>query len=390
MSPPLAITPTTSSSGTAISDTGRPTPTLDEKPSAKGEVPEPSRTSFETFDLGGDLDVERQLDAREKSGAKAGAAALTPPGPVTLAHDDLENPRNWSTFKKVVVNFVLCTWVLTLTYSSTAYVSSLSELEKRFHSSQEVALLGVTLTVLGFAAGPLLFGPSSEIFGRQAVYRVSALFYSAFAFGAAFSPNMQGLLVFRFLLGFFGSSSINNVPASIGDFTVPANRSQYSILYALMAFGGPALGPLCSSFIDTDEGFRWNLRVMAIFSTVVSIIPYLIDVYLSTAASALAAGMASRALIGSVLCGRRHLRTANKADHFWHTARYLLCKCFTSSQFKVLFLLFYPPGFDLRLWRSPGATSLLAGLALCLAPIPFIFNKYGPRFRELSKHATVQ
>lgn len=37
-----------------------------------------------------------------------------------------------------------------------------------------------------------------------------------------------------------------------------------------MAFGGPALGPLCSSFIEVNAGFRTNLRVMAAFITVTS------------------------------------------------------------------------------------------------------------------------
>lgn len=103
---------------------------------------------------------------------------------------------------------------------------------RRFNSSQTVGLLGVTLTVLGFAAGPLLFGPSSEIYGRRPVYLACGLLYSAFAFGVAFANNMPVLLVFRFFCGLFGSAQINNVPASIGDFTVPANRGPYSIICA--------------------------------------------------------------------------------------------------------------------------------------------------------------
>ncbi|KAK7029829.1 MFS transporter [Favolaschia claudopus] len=146
---------------------------------------------------------------------------------------------------------------------------------QRFNISQEVALLGVTL--LGFAAGPLVFGPASELYGRQMVYRISGLAYSAFSFGAAFSPNGASLLIFRFLSGFFGSASMNNIPASIGDYTTLLNRGVYSIAYAIMAFGGPALGPLISGFIEHDAGLavsiiRWNLRVMAIFSTVLSIL----------------------------------------------------------------------------------------------------------------------
>jgi len=142
--------------------------------------------------------------------------------------------------------------------------------------TQEVAILGVTLTVFGFAAGPLLFGPASELYGRQAIYRTCGLFYSAFGFGAAFAPNAASLLIFRFLVGFFGSASINNVPASIGDFTTPLERGTYTIAYALFAFGGPALGPLASAFIQQDADYHWNFRVMAIFCAVLSILVALV------------------------------------------------------------------------------------------------------------------
>lgn len=32
------------------------------------------------------------------------------------------DPRNWSTQRKIIYNIILCTWVLALTYASTAYV----------------------------------------------------------------------------------------------------------------------------------------------------------------------------------------------------------------------------------------------------------------------------
>ncbi|KAJ6516767.1 major facilitator superfamily domain-containing protein [Mycena vitilis] len=247
------------------------------KPSVEVLEHEPQgSTSVETFDLAGDLDLEAQLSATSTvTDVEPNGDALKPGhlahGPATLPVHDPDNPRNWSTARRATINLILCLWVLTLTYSSTAYVASIHTLMQRYHMSQEVAILGVTLTVLGFAAGPLLFGPASELYGRQAVYRTCGLFFSAFGFGAAFAPNTVSLLIFRFLVGFFGAASINNVPASIGDYTTALERLRYSILYALFAFGGPALGPLTSAFIQEDAGFQWNLRVMAIFSAVLSI-----------------------------------------------------------------------------------------------------------------------
>ncbi|KAL8277994.1 hypothetical protein RQP46_009626 [Phenoliferia psychrophenolica] len=194
-------------------------------PEANNRLAKPARGnhSTETFDLAGDLDLEARLGGPAGAGKEAGdlkeGVQVVASGPATLPHDDAENPRNWSTPKKVFVNAILCTWVLSLTYNS----------------SQELTISGVTFTVLGFAAGPLLLGPSSELLGRRAVYCFTGLLYSAFSFGAAFAPNMQGLLVFRFLLGFFGAASINNVPASIGDFTTVTLVSIYlSTLYGIL------------------------------------------------------------------------------------------------------------------------------------------------------------
>ncbi|KAF7328852.1 MFS transporter [Mycena venus] len=229
-------------------------------------------SSVETLDLAGDLDLEAQLTLTEsKEEDKAPAH-----GPATLAADDPENPRNWTTTRRWTINLILGLWVLTLTYSSTAYVVSIPTLMQRYHMSQEVAILGVTLYVLGFAAGPLLFGPASELYGRRAIYATCGLFYSAFGFGTAFAPNAVSLLIFRFFMGFFGSASINNVPASIGDFTTPLERGRHTISYALFAFGGPALGPLASAFIQQDVGLHWNFRVMAIFGAFCSILVALV------------------------------------------------------------------------------------------------------------------
>ncbi|KAF7321062.1 hypothetical protein HMN09_00193600 [Mycena chlorophos] len=246
---------------------------------------------FEKRASGEDATLDAVEETREKE--MAPTTPTTPRGPpqmpATLAPDDPENPRKWSVPKKILVDVVLCVWVLTLTYSSTAYVASIPALQEKFNASLEVSILGVTLNVCvgllralceatindflaSVQAGPLLMAPLSELYGRQIVYRGAGLGYSAFAFGVAFAPNTAGLLVMRFFDGFFGSASINNVPASIGDFTTLTERMMYSSLYAAMAFGGPALGPLVSPFIETYAGYHWNLRVIAIFSTFLSLL----------------------------------------------------------------------------------------------------------------------
>ncbi|GAA6011048.1 hypothetical protein JCM10207_005477 [Rhodosporidiobolus poonsookiae] len=227
-----------------------------------------------------DNDLEKQLESASSSPPDERKAEQLPepatPAVPPAKLDASKDPRQWATWKKLLSNAALCAWVLSLTYASTAYVASIPALMRRYSVSQEVAILGLTLYVLGFAAGPLVFGPSSELYGRRIVYIGAGVGYIAFSWGAAFANNTAAMMLFRFFIGFFGAASINNVPASIGDFTTPANRGPYSIFYAIAAFGGPSLGPLCSSFIEVDAGWQWNFRVMALYSTITTLLVALV------------------------------------------------------------------------------------------------------------------
>ncbi|POV94908.1 hypothetical protein PSHT_15961, partial [Puccinia striiformis] len=54
-----------------------------------------------------------------------------------------------------------------------------------------------SLYLCGYMAGPLIWGPLSELIGRLPV--------STFHLGAALAPNLPVLLASRALSGFFGS-----------------------------------------------------------------------------------------------------------------------------------------------------------------------------------------
>ena len=75
----------------------------------------------------------------------------------------------------------------------------------KFNVSSTVALLGLSLYVLGLAFGPVLAAPISETRGRQMVYLVSLPIAALFTLGAGFSQTFASLVICRFFAGFFGS-----------------------------------------------------------------------------------------------------------------------------------------------------------------------------------------
>lgn len=123
--------------------------------------------------------------------------------------DDPENPQNWSLTRKGVATLQICLYTLAVYMGSAIYTPSIPGIEEAFGVSITVASLGLALYVLAYGIGPLLFSPISEIpvVGRNPPYMVTMGIFVALCIAAPLVDNMAGLLVIRFLQGFFGSVS---------------------------------------------------------------------------------------------------------------------------------------------------------------------------------------
>lgn len=87
----------------------------------------------------------------------------TPESPfiVDFLPQDGSNPLQYSQAKKWAITALQALATLAVAFSSTAYSGGVFEIVKYFHVSTIVAILGVSLFVLGFAIGPLLWAPLS-------------------------------------------------------------------------------------------------------------------------------------------------------------------------------------------------------------------------------------
>ena len=123
--------------------------------------------------------------------------------------EDPENPQNWSLARKGVATLQICLYTLAVYMGSAIYTPSISGIEEAFGVSITVASLGLALYVLAYGIGPLLFSPISEIpvVGRNPPYMITMGIFVALCIAAPLVDNMAGLLVIRFLQGFFGSVS---------------------------------------------------------------------------------------------------------------------------------------------------------------------------------------
>jgi multidrug resistance protein len=162
--------------------------------------------------------------------------------------------------------------VLVVSFCSSAFSGGIQQIMAEFSVSQEIVTLGVSLFVLGFALGPLLWAPFSELYGRQIVFVGTYTAFTAFNAGAAGGPTIYGLLILRFFAAAFGSSPLTNAGGVIADLFNANERGLAMSLFSAAPFMGPVLGPIIGGFLGMTEGWRWVHGLMAIWAGVILVV----------------------------------------------------------------------------------------------------------------------
>jgi len=68
---------------------------------------------------------------------------------------DRRNPMQFPAWKKWLITLLVAFATLAVSFASSAYSGGISQIILQFGASQEIATLGISLFVLGFAIGPL-------------------------------------------------------------------------------------------------------------------------------------------------------------------------------------------------------------------------------------------
>ncbi|KAK9319845.1 major facilitator superfamily domain-containing protein [Lipomyces orientalis] len=133
--------------------------------------------------------------------------------------DDPDNTQNWSPWKKHFVAMLICLYTFVVYCGSAIYTPSAPFISERFGISTIAASLGLSLYVLAYGIGPLIFAPLSEIpiLGRSIPYVVTLGIFVVLSLATALVDNFAA------------------------------------------AYCGPALGPLLAGFAVPAEDWRWSL-----------------------------------------------------------------------------------------------------------------------------------
>lgn len=187
---------------------------------------------------------------------------LNADGYVDFAPGDIENPRNWSMKRRFYITMSTVLLVMNATFASSSPSGCFPSIAESFGVSEEAAGLTITLFLLGYCAGPLIFAPMSELYGRRWIFYITFSIYLAFNFLCAFAPNFGSLLVGRFLSGTFVSAALSNGPGVLADLWNPVQRANAMGGFSATLWIGPSLGPVIAGFLELKKDWRWSFYVL--------------------------------------------------------------------------------------------------------------------------------
>lgn len=177
--------------------------------------------------------------------------------PVDFTEHDENNPQNWSTSYKVFCTTII--WLLTLVtgWSSAADSTAHEIADKDLHVSAIAETLATSMFLFGVGACAIFTGPVSETLGRLPTYLGTFAVYLIWTMATALSPNFAAQIVFRFLAGFFASTSMSIYGGSLADMFDEDDRAWVWPVFALSPLLGPVLAPIASGWIVDCAGWRW-------------------------------------------------------------------------------------------------------------------------------------
>ncbi|RYN21038.1 putative transporter [Alternaria arborescens] len=176
--------------------------------------------------------------------------------------DGKEDPlhaQNWPMKKKIGIGAILAFDALTATMGSSIFSAATGAVSQQFGVANVVGTLGTSLFVFGYAFGPLMWAPFSELYGRKPPLIIAAFGFAIFSIAVAVAKDLQTILICRFFAGLFGSSPLAIVAAVFADMFDNRLRGLAVAVFSATVFMGPLLAPFIGGFItQSDLGWRWT------------------------------------------------------------------------------------------------------------------------------------
>jgi DHA1 family multidrug resistance protein-like MFS transporter len=209
-----------------------------------------------------DVHVPGDLESRTASNSERQSllnSHFKDPYVVTFSgHDDPLDPMNMPQWRKWCCASILGAMTFTVTFSSSIFSAAISVTAEEFGVSVETMTLATSLFIIGLAAGPILMGPSSELFGRKTPLFIAYIAFVIFQIPVGLAKDAYTILGFRLVGGIAASGSSAIVGGYLADFFPPVQLGVAIAIYSATTLIGPSVGGILGGLVvQSHLGWRW-------------------------------------------------------------------------------------------------------------------------------------
>ncbi|CAM1507203.1 Fc.00g068440.m01.CDS01 [Cosmosporella sp. VM-42] len=194
---------------------------------------------------------------------------------MSLSKDDPHNPVNFSRARKYYIVSAGIYFVFNSALGSSLPSGAMDVIaaDLGVNNDTQLVLLN-SLYMVGFALGPLIFGPMSEHVGRRPVLISTYLSYVIFTMACAVAPNYTALLIFRLLCGVAAATPNAVLGGLYADiFDEPRQRGMAMSIFMYVTTLAPPLSPTISGFASLSS---WRLVFWISFGIAASGVPLMV------------------------------------------------------------------------------------------------------------------
>ncbi|KAF3764047.1 hypothetical protein M406DRAFT_64378 [Cryphonectria parasitica EP155] len=187
------------------------------------------------------------------------------------------DPLQWPNHKKISIVLNIALLSAAGQMASSMVAPSVGQITTEFKTDSLIlAVLVVSVFLIGMAAGLLLTSGISEVYGRLVVIHSTNVLFVACACAVAASRSLGQVIGFRFLQGVAAAAPPAVGGGVIGDMFLPKDRGRATSIYGLGLLLGPMIGPVAGAYITQEAGWRRNCWIIAIVGAVMSLLTTLV------------------------------------------------------------------------------------------------------------------
>ncbi|KKY21321.1 putative mfs multidrug [Phaeomoniella chlamydospora] len=204
---------------------------------------------------------------------------ITRPDSYTVKFDgpkDPLNPKNWPSRQKWRMTICVASFTFLAPLTSSMPAPGLEQIARQFRVTSDIETqMLLSIFVLAFAIGPVIFGPLSELYGRVVILQAANVIFLGCTIGCGFAQSELQMMIFRFFAGFGGSAPLAIGGGVLGDLFLPQERGKAMAIYGMGPLLGPSIGPIVGSFVSAYSTWRWMFWAASGASAVVLAVSFI-------------------------------------------------------------------------------------------------------------------